>query len=769
MDRTLRSFDFYALLGKISSYARTGPGRDLVLSIRPFVDDKVLEERLSLIEEGLELKAKGFVPPLCDIEGFFSCLDSLAVEGSYASPEDLLSLRDGFLQLEAMGSFLRDIEGGAISSFVGTIHSFRDIAFRISNSILPSGEVKDSASSALKRIRDEKRYLRSKILEVLSSFFPQERSLDALRDEYVTIRNGRFVLPVKSGGASVVKGIVHDRSHRGKTYYVEPFEVVDLNNRYRDLVKDEEDEIARILLSISDSIRQRMDDIKSSLSAYFKMDFVWALVEFSSVIDGKRPVFTEDVYFDLEGSFNPVLFLEKGSIVPFSLKVDSAKRGIVVSGPNGGGKTVFLKALGLIVALSRSGIFVPAANTPRIYPFRGVFSYISDEQDMLQSLSTFTAFISRVGKALRWDLKDWLFIVDELGEGTDVEEGSSLGIAILEEVSRKGGFFVVSTHQVPIKGYGEKEKDVLSLSFFYDEEKKCPTYRLFTGVPGSSRALQVASLHLPESVVNRARSFLSEPFKLWERAVSRLEERVLRFEDALSFLEKVSKESERYIELVKELYEAIRKARKGVRESAYLEVRPIIRDARRLIKELRKRERLTEDVLKKAKSVEEKTSSLGAGILSGEGGSGDIKPGDVVTISGFKEHFTVVSVDRGSSKAKVRGETLRMEVPISMLTKVNESQFNKNKAGEGVFLDVETPSINEVRVIGKNRDDAIFEVEKFLDRAILSGWESIRVIHGVGTGRLREGIWSYFSSHPLVRSIKRGENPGVTVIEVVRS
>ncbi len=760
MEKSLKSFDFDTLLVRVSSYAFTEKAKRSVLSIRPFISEKEIELRLSLIEKGLELKRKGDNPPLCNIDEYLSPINKLHVEGTYLTPEEILSVREG---LSILTDFARYVDrmSNELKNYLGSTSVFSGIISKIDEALTPSGQIKDSASEELARIRREKNYLRNKIISVLQSYFPEEKSFDAIRDEYITLRNGRFVIPVKSERGSTIKGIIHDRSKSGKTYYLEPFEVIELNNKYRELMKDEEEEVLKILHNLSDLVRNALDDIHSSLEAYYKMDFLWALVEFSWEIDGKKPIFTKDVFFHIKGGFNPLLFYELGkdNIVPFDLHISKDKTGVIVSGPNGGGKTIFLKSLGLIVALSRSGLFVPSLCEPRLYPFKGLFSYIADEQNISDSLSTYTAFLSRIKSIFETPIDDWLILVDELGEGTDVGEGSSLGIAILEEVEKRGGFFVVSTHQLPIKSYGEEKRSVVSLSFLYDEETKKPSFKLFQGIPGNSRAIDVAgSVGIPESVIKRAKSLLPDIYRIGEGLLKRLEKKVLLLSSLEERLLNILQSAERFLDDLRRLYSKAESIRGRVREKAYQEVKPLIKEAKRILKDAR-----SKDVKKELKELEEKVDSISPPVLKPSKETDEIKPGDTVSLSGFKKDFQVVSVDIGRNRAVVESGGLRMEVPINMLTKVQGRQFISSKR---ISIHVDGVQENAIRVIGRSREDAIIDIERFIDKALVQGWKEIKVIHGIGTGRLREGIWDYFGKHPLVKRLRRDENPGVTIIEV---
>ena len=765
MQKTLKSFEYDTLLERVSSFAHSSWARRAILSIRPDLSWEEVEERLDLIEEALSLKKEGLNPPLFNAEEYFSHLGKLKVEGSHLSPQEILSIRQGLWGLCQLDQYVKGIDKEKLSSYIGKTHNFSQEVKTIDRAITPSGNVKDSASPRLSSIRRELSYIRGKILSKLEAFFPKNVGFDAIRDEFVTIRNGRFVIPVKVEKEGLIKGIIHDRSKTGKTYYVEPFEVVDLNNKYRDLLKDEEEEVLKILLDLSNMLRERLQDIEESLQALYKLDFIWALAEFSQRISGKRPIFSKKVRFNLKDSFNPILYLEKGEeTVPFSLYVDKDFKGIVVSGPNGGGKTVFLKAIGLITAMAKSGLFVPGSCEPEIYPFKNIFSYISDEQNISSSLSTYTAFLTRMKEILDGELEDSLVILDELGEGTDVEEGSSLGIAILEELRERGAFFVVSTHQMPIKGYGEEREDIRTISFLFDEETKRPTFKLFPGIPGSSRALDVATtIGLPKKVVERARELVPEVYKKGEGLLKKLEDKVRKIDAMEEGLKKLFQEATNLISSLKKLHGEMKNIRRRVREEVYEELKPVIREAKRLLKEARKGAEKRE-LERELKEVEERVQDMAPSAFQEALESYTPSPGDTVELAGFKKSFVVLSVDYERKKAKVESGALRMEVPFSMLTRAKEEQFNK---GKEVLVDADRSGVNVIKVIGKTREDAILDIEKFLDKALVSGWREVKVIHGIGTGRLKEGIWNYFSKHPLVKKLRRDENPGVTIIEVV--
>ena len=665
-----------------------------------------------------------------------------------------------------------------------------DAAARI---IGPDGAVRDDASPELASLRRRLRRRRSEVAARLEKMLETRR--DALADAVVVLRNDRYCLPVSASARSRVAGIVHDRSGSGHTIFVEPLEVVEANNELALSVAEERREVERLLTSLGRAVLDRTEDLVSAVEQVAELDALEAAAEFGALADARVPELSDDGTWALVRARHPLLDARLSGLrqralgetraakeaVPLDLELKPQTRLLVVSGPNAGGKTVVLKTAGLLSLMAQAGIPVPAGAGTRLPVFGAISTEIGDAQQILADRSTFSSSMETLAAILEAGAPDQLALVDEIGSATDPEEGGALAVAFLEEYLSRGGRAIVTTHLSAIKAFTEARSDAVGAAMEFDEATGRPTYRLHPGLSGRSRALSVAERQgLPERVLARAREILGAAWERRDRAESDAEaalerlrtaeqelnlereaarkeaerlaaerastarQRERMLEDGLAGFERATKELARRVETE---IEAIREdaARRATESAAHLLARAEAESAVDVVLEAR------EDRIARARAL---------------------VPGDRARLRGTRTEGAVESVEGETAWLSVGGK--RMRVPLEELERTAgrvaehlSPRPSPRAAGRG---SEEPGSPPEVNVIGRRLDEAIEEVEKALDGALAAGADRFRVVHGHGTGRLREGLRDHLRKHPSVSRLRAADpregGNGATIVDI---
>jgi len=665
-----------------------------------------------------------------------------------------------------------------------------DAAARI---IGPDGAVRDDASPELASLRRRLRRRRSEVAARLEKMLETRR--DALADAVVVLRNDRYCLPVSASARSRVAGIVHDRSGSGHTIFIEPLEVVEANNELALSVAEERREVERLLTSLGRAVLDRTEDLVSAVEQVAELDALEAAAEFGALADARVPELSDDGTWALVRARHPLLDARLSGLrqralgetraakeaVPLDLELKPQTRLLVVSGPNAGGKTVVLKTAGLLSLMAQAGIPVPAGAGTRLPVFGAISTEIGDAQQILADRSTFSSSMETLAAILEAGAPDQLALVDEIGSATDPEEGGALAVAFLEEYLSRGGRAIVTTHLSAIKAFTEARSDAVGAAMEFDEATGRPTYRLHPGLSGRSRALSVAERQgLPERVLARAREILGAAWERRDRAESDAEaalerlrtaeqelnlereaarkeaerlaaerastarQRERMLEDGLAGFERATKELARRVETE---IEAIREdaARRATESAAHLLARAEAESAVDVVLEAR------EDRIARARAL---------------------VPGDRARLRGTRTEGAVESVEGETAWLSVGGK--RMRVPLEELERTAgrvaehlSPRPSPRAAGRG---SEEPGSPPEVNVIGRRLDEAIEEVEKALDGALAAGADRFRVVHGHGTGRLREGLRDHLRKHPSVSRLRAADpregGNGATIVDI---
>jgi len=789
--------EFPRLREIVAGRATCAPGRRAILALSPRSDRAALASEFELIREAVEYLRAGSelgFGSLAHPEGW---LERLGVPSSVLSAAELL---DAASLLDTATNLRLTFRGVSekyprLAERAAAVADLRSLAAAIRKAVLPNGEVSDNASPALKKIRAASAQTREKIQKSLEALL-RSRGGEAGHD-YVTLRNDRFVIPVRASERRAVPGVIHGASATGQTVFVEPLETIDLNNRLVQLSEDEAAEIARILAELSEQLRLERGPLVFMAERIADFDSIFARGRFARDFDAVMPEFTSEIAIRLKDARNPVLedtLRPQGrKVVPITLDLGGpAGTVMVISGPNTGGKTVALKTLGLAALAGQSGIPV-ASDHAELPILDAVLADIGDEQSITADLSTFSAHVLNLKAMLERATPRTLVLVDEMGTGTAPEEGAALAVALLEEFRQRGSLTLATTHHDRLKSYASATPGVINAAVEFDEVHLRPTYRLLFGVPGVSSGIEIARrLGLPETVIERARAGLS-PETLEARELiaylhrsrdevealknqARAEIDSLEAERRALRTEWVERQKKRIAELEKNFGETVKKLEADMsRLAADVQDRKlrteIEKSAGRKFGKLEASARSDADA-----AVLETLSNSQADLGVSEGPTRpptaeELAEGMRIRVRGFNQPVVLRRVDGGS--ADVEAGAMRMKVPLADILGVEAQTARSARpsaANRGIRVQAQPadePSAEEINVIGCTVEQAIERVDKFIDSAALANLLQVRIIHGHGTGALRRGLAEFLRTHPLVERIHaEAEDRGGTAITV---
>lgn len=784
-ERALKTLEYDKVRQQVATYCTSSIGKSAVDELVPQTDYEKVVQLLEEMDEGLSiLRVKGNVP----MGGIFDVRPAArrAQIGGMLAAMELMEVSSTIRASRILRNFIEDIESEdviEIPHFIAKKEAMpvlTGLQHEINNCIDDNGSVLDSASQTLRSIRQSLRAEEAKVRSKLESLIRGSNASKMLSDTLVTIRNDRFVIPVKQEYRHHYGGIVHDQSSSGQTLFIEPDSIVQANNEIHRLKMKEQAEIERILLALSAMVEEVAPDLFNLVKVLGEIDVILAKGKYGQANKCTMPKMNNDGYIRLVRARHPLLPIE--TAVPNDIEFGKDITAIVITGPNTGGKTVTLKTVGLCTLMAQAGLPVPALDGSELAVFKKLFADIGDEQSIEQSLSTFSSHMVNIVDILQKFDYESLVLFDELGAGTDPQEGAALAISILDEVHGRGARVMATTHYPELKAYGYNRPGVANASVEFDIETLSPTYRLLIGVPGRSNAFEISSrLGLPESIIDRAKSFTGTDRHEVESMIASLEETRRQSEDdaersheLLMESEELRKELQGKLQAYEERKEALdkkakEKARKIVdeakseAESIIAELREMRKNADQVVKEhelIEARKRLEEatplennKVLKKAAQVKTRAQNLVVG--------------DEVKVLSYGQRGTLLE-KVSNSEWVVQMGILKMKISDSDLEYIKpEKEPVQRIAG------VKNRSSHvklELDLRGERYEDAIIRTEKYIDDALLANYGRVSIIHGVGTGALRQGIQSYLKKHKRVKSFRFGEagegGLGVTVVEL---
>lgn len=740
-----RQLEFDKILQIASKFAKSSAGRESVLSIKPIVEKEKVQKELELTFSFCKLLSEKPVP----LEAFpdiSPILERLTAEGVILGESAFVEILKVIRVASILKRFFGELDDRfeRLRAYGDRISDFSELREVLESSFDDYGNILDTASLTLASIRKGILEVSSRIKKRLEELVAKYS--EVCPDRIITERDGRYVVLVKPHFRKKFKAIVHDRSSTGQTYYVEPLFVVEDNNKLQELRSREREEIKRILKKLSLLVFQHRNQLQSSFKALVEIDKRLAVAHFSLEVKGVVPEFSDEVR--LKQAKHPLLLLSGRDVVPVDIFL---KNGLVITGPNTGGKTVTLKTLGLLSMMAQSGFLIPAEEGSSLRFFKSWMVDIGDEQSIEQSLSTFSAHISNVAKILKNSDSDTLVLLDELGAGTDPVEGSSLAVAILEFLKKKKVKTVVTTHFTPVKLYAYKDDYYDVASVLFDEVTLKPLYKLVYGIVGKSYALEVASRYgVPQEVIDMAKKILGSEGRIAEDIISALEEeykKLVREREELRKKEKELKERERKV--VEKLSEELRafieeleeKSKKALQTAKTGEIKQIVITAKKKLDSLQ---------VKESKSVD------------------DFSPGMTVKVKSTGRKGKVVEVNKGKGVVKVQLGAVKIEVKPEQLEVVEEVVRKEEISA----VSVERPKrfFPELKLLGMRGEEALQALEEFLDDAAVLGIKSVKIVHGHGTGILKRLVREYLKESPYVKSFRPGKieegGDGVTVVEL---
>ncbi|HET9706327.1 MAG TPA: endonuclease MutS2 [Vicinamibacterales bacterium] len=794
-----RTLEFDKIVDAVTMLALTPLGAAALEELQPSSDPKVVVAQQQATSETVRFLERHPLFPLRAGETLPETLDALDVQGRPLEPLQLRLLADFVDSVEqsraAIGRAGTDFP--ILRELVANVASFKTEVEAVRQAIDPGGEVLDQASPELKRIRNELRQKRQKLRGTLEQF-TRGASSKYLQDEVITERNGRYVLMVRAEHRGSVPGIVHGSSTTGATLFLEPAATVEINNDIVELEDREREEIFRILLELTDRFRARPGDIATSRGAARELDVCQAKARYSAKVNGIEPAFTIDTSLQLQAARHPML--ERA--VPVDVLLDPPNRVLLITGPNTGGKTVALKTAGLFALMAQAGLHLPARQA-RLPVFRNVFADIGDEQSIEASLSTFSSHITNLVAMDRELQLPALVLLDEVGTGTDPNEGGALATAVVQHFRQRGALIIATTHFDAVKTWGIGTEGVAVAAFAFDPQNFAPTYKLLYGAPGRSLAIEIAQrLGLPPSVIAAARGYLSDDQKRLQAHLARLDAQARALESERTRLERDKRTfNEQNAELTKReksLAEREEVFKKRLNERLDERLRQARRDVDAVIDQLKeKSEALVEQASMRAaintgeagraraearaeidRIVEDlrHPSSAAAGLDRPRGLSPqDSEPevGSKVTVGGLGLEGVVISIDGNRAEIDVRGKRIQAKVKELRVIDTPQGLSPQDKAGRvrvNVELRPREGMLSELNVIGMTVDQAVDRLSRFLDDTLVTDLHEVRIVHGHGTGQLRKGLHAFLKTHPQVtKYYSAPENQGgggATIVEL---
>lgn len=778
--RVLKTLEYDKILAMLKERASCCISRELVDTMEPSGDFDTVERELKLTAEAETLFYKTGRSPVDDFPDMRHCLERMHA-ALFLSTGELLGIASCLKAARIAKDILAKEVGeeSYLYNLAGLLITHRSAEEEINRCIINEDEIFDGASPALARIRRAMRLANEKVREKLNSMIRSTAYQKYLQEPIITIRNGRFVIPVKQEYRQQVPGLIHDQSSSGATLFIEPSAVVELGNEYKKLLAEEADEIERILTELTAMLAPYADEIREDLNIMGQIDLVFAKAKLSRELNAVMPRLNRNNYVRIVRGRHPLISADR--VVPIDIWIGRDYRSLIITGPNTGGKTVTLKIVGLFALMVQSGIFVPANEGSEFPVFEHIYADIGDEQSIEQSLSTFSSHMKNIVGILDRADENSLVLLDELGAGTDPIEGAALAMSILEELNDRRCTCVSTTHYSEIKAFAMTHEGMENASMEFDIDRLCPTYRLYIGIPGKSNAFEISSrLGLPNSIIDKAKGFLKGEDVRFEDIISSAqsqhriaEEERKMAEEARAELEKLRADAERERRKLDEDRNRLQaKAKEDAKrivadtkremEKLIVEIRSI-KDidrsaADRVIQAARDTLRATETAVNEKEAIKKEDNTKPPKT---------VRAGDTVNIVTLDQKATVLSAPDSKGEVMVQAGVMKLNVRLKDIRLIEEKKAaapTSGKVGLGAGKQVGL----ELDVRGMLVDEANIIVDRYLDDAYNAGLSEVNIIHGKGTGALRAGVQAFLKRHPLVKGYRMGSygegDAGVTVV-----
>lgn len=772
----LEKLEFNKIKNILSSYAKTNNGKKMCLDLYPSNNKEKVQKALDETTEAVALIYRKGNLPLETIGDISTYILNLKNQ-NFLSAKALLELATLLKTSKTLKNYYFEKklnQTDSLTNYFDHLYTNPSIEEKIFSAIIDENTFDDRASNALYKIRQQMRNTKKEIKNKLQSLLNSKY----LQEPIVTIRQNRFVVPVKSEYQTEIKGFIHDTSSTGSTVFVEPISVFDLNNQLSELKNQENIEIEKILQILSSLFFDIINELENNFNLITILDFIFAKAKYSKELDCNCPKINDDKIIYLKNAKHPLL--DQNIAVPITLEIGKTFSSLLITGPNTGGKTVTLKTVGLLTTMAQSGMHIPASSESSIYLFDNIFADIGDEQSILESLSTFSSHMTHIINILNEATSDSLVLVDELGSGTDPIEGASLALSILEYLKEHNITVLATTHYHELKEYALLTEGVENASCEFNLETLSPTYRLLIGVPGKSNAFAISQkLGLKQEILENAKKSINSDTAKTEDLLKEIydskalieseKEKTLQYSNKIERLKQKLENETTDLEEHKKEY--LQKAKQEAREillSAKQEANDIIKEMEseknnsknlntlrnKLTSKLHEVNQTPESPLEETQKIDES----------------QIKPGAIVFVPKFNKNGTILSYPNQSKKFNIQIDNIKTTLTPSQITIAKNTETKKEIITKKQSTFVPKNVRTELNVIGMNIEESIFLVDKFLDEAAVAKLETVRIVHGKGTGILGKGIQKYLKSHPHVKSYRYGifgeGEMGVTIVEL---
>lgn len=756
--------EYYKIKNELIDYAILNSTKEKFLDLTLYTSKEKLEEELSLMLDMIDFYKydDGFsIEVIKDID---TPLKSLEILGSYLETVDLSNIKMDIIlyrKCKSRAKNVRDKYKRIYDLFVSSIDT-KDLETVLNDIIDDDGNILETASPLLKDVRKQKHIINETIKDKLEGYINDPKFSNAIAEKFITTRNDRYVLAVKTDFKGLIKGIEHDKSSTGNTTYLEPLGIVSLNNRLREYEAREREEIRKILIRITEYIRGKKEEVLSINETLKRLDFLNAKVIFSHNHDCTVPKILTKGTFKLVNARHP--FIPKDKVVPISFSIDEKSSLMLITGPNTGGKTVTLKVAGLLSIMALSGIPIPSDESSQILMFDRILADIGDEQSIEQNLSSFSSHVSSIANILKDSTSKSLILLDELGSGTDPIEGAAFAMSIIDYLNNMGCYGIISTHYSEVKAHAYNNQGIKTSSMEFDVKTLAPTYRLIEGIPGESNALIIAKKYgISDDIIQNAKSYISEDNKKVEKMLQAIkkqnEDLELANEKVRALTEELNEKKEEYnkkifdLEYQKEeiLNESIKKADEYIRNMQA--------KAKALIEKINQEDASKQNVKDTQRSInmlynsiieDKKKSSKPSKIKIKDTG---FSVGEEILVKSLNKTAKIIKILDTKASLQVQAGILKMVIPIADAIKLK----HKNTKPKGTVIYKRSDSKTEIDVRGMIATEAIHDIESFLDKAVLTGYTLVYIVHGKGTMVLRQKIREYLKTSPYVKEFKDAE------------
>ena len=776
-EKTLEVLEYGKILDKLAGCARSSLVKKQIHDLRPSTDTYFIKKELEYAASMEKVIRKNGNIDLFGLYDLSEIVNYIRKNG-ILDPADLIKVLDLLRVSSYLTDYGKNIEDPLIRDIFSRISTNDFLKNEIDRSIINEEEIADNASQTLRNIRRQKQRKENDIRIKLNSYISSSKYEDALQDRVVSVRDGRFVVPVKTNKRSVIGGIVHDKSSSGNTLFIEPAAIVELNNQLRDLEIKEEEEIRKILDRLS-RLAQAFDvELLENQKLIARIDFLQAKAKFALENEMSLPIISDEKILDIKEARHPLL---AGKVVPIDVRIGGSYTTLIITGPNTGGKTVSLKTVGLISAMAQTGLFIPANEGSRVSVFDDIFVDIGDTQSIEMSLSTFSASLTNIVEILKKATSKSLVLLDEIGSGTDPVEGAALAISILNSLTKKEVMTFTTTHYSELKYYAVETPGVMNASVEFDVDTLSPTYKLEIGTPGKSNAFEISKrLGLPVEILKNAKDLIGEDNRNINKILEEIEEDKKEIESKNKEIDDYKKEIARIRNELKEKSKSLSRKEEDIIREAEDKANKILDKANKksqdMLKEAKKsRNANTSDIDRSLNKIrtnykEARFERQGENLSlkQAKNAPKTLKVGDMVLIAGLNEEAQVIEAPDHKGNIKVQMGILKMDSNIKNVTKIkadNQTEKNITKVYNTKKAMHISPTLD---LRGQRYDEAMRNLDKYLDDAMLAGLAKAKIIHGKGTGALIKGVGEILEGDRRISDFRFGDDKeggyGVTIV-----